>query len=40
MEDNRSVEMGISSEGVGVGGRGRAEENGKERKIRQAQHPE
>jgi len=36
MEDNRSVEMGISSEGVGVGGRGR--ERRMERKGRFVKH--
>ena len=40
MEGNRDVETGISGEGVGVGEeRERTEETGKERKIRQTQHP-
>ena len=42
MEGNRDVKMGISGEGVGVGGereRERIEETGKERKIRRTQHP-
>ena len=42
MESNRDVKMGIGGEGVRVHGereRERTEETGKERKIRQTQHP-